>query len=226
MPIAPEHFNRRSFVYPRLVSAGARFVDIGDAAVAAAFPDRPDPALGLADLSPLPRIGLKGVRALEWLADQGWPVPAQNNTARQGPGGGTVARLSDGELLVLASPAKARSDHGRDIHALEDQVPGNGVWAVPRRDSHAWFLLRGPQAGACLQKLCGVDLRDGAFGPGSIAQTSVARLNTVVCRELDSGASAFHLFADSASALWFWDALLDAADEFGGGPLGLREAYR
>lgn len=220
MSIAPEQYNRRSFVYPRLVAAGARFVAIGDAAVADAFPDAANPALGLVDLSPLPRTGLKGPRALAWVQERGWPVPEQNNRAQQATNGSLVCRLSDRELLILADPASAPSAHGQDVCALERDAPGVDVWSVPRRDSHAWFVLRGAHAVDCLQKLCGVDLRDDTFPPGMIAQTSVARLNTVVCRDPHAG---FHLLADSASALWFWDALLDAAGEFGGGPMGLSE---
>lgn len=223
MSILPEQFNRRSFVYPRLVAAGARFVGVGDAAAAAAFPDRPEPALGLVDLSPLPRTGLKGPRALSWLQEQGWPVPANNNAADQAADGSLVCRLGDRELLVLTAPAQATRDQGRRILDLESAVPGDGVWTVPRADSHAWFALRGSAAAECLQKLCGVDLRERQFPAGAIAQTSVARLNAVVCRVPASDTTAFHILADSASALWFWDALLDAAEEFGGGPLGLRE---
>lgn len=223
MSIAPEQYNRRSFVYPRLVSAGAHFVDIGDAAVAAAYPDQPDPALGLIDFSPVPRTGLKGSRVLTWLQEQGWPVPAQNNAAERADDGSLVLRLADRELLILAPPGGATNDQ---IGKLETAVPGEGVWLVPRRDSHAWFALRGPDAVACLQKLCGVDLREAHFPPGAIAQTSVARLTAVVCRDPASEVSEFHLLADSASAVWFWDILLDAADEFGGAPLGLREARR
>ncbi len=220
MSITPEQFNRRSFVYSRLVAAGARFVGVGDAAAAAAFPDRP----GLVDLSPLPRTGIKGPRALAWLQQRGWPVPACNNAAEQADDGTLVCRLSDRELLILPAPSQATRDQGRCIADLEAAVPGEGVWTVPRADSHAWFALRGPDAAPCLQKLCGVDLREAHFPAGSIAQTSVARLNAVVCRAPASQTTAFHILADSASALWFWDALLDAAEEFGGGPLGLREA--
>lgn len=226
MSIAPEQYNRRSFVYPRLVSAGAHFADIGDAAVAAAYPDHPDPALGLIDLSPVPRTGLKGVRVLTWLQEQGWPVPAQNNVAERADDGSLVLRLADRELLILAAPDGAMRGQDQPIGRLEAAIPGEGVWLVPRRDSHAWFALRGPDAVACLQKLCGVDLREAHFPPGAIAQTSVARLTAVVCRDPASEVSEFHLLADSASAVWFWDILLDAADEFGGGALGLGEAHR
>jgi len=219
MNVKPGNFNRRSFVYPRLVEAGAEFVERGDCAVAERIPAGADAPLRLFDLSPLFRTGIKGPKSGEAAVAAGWPVPEINNTAVAAPGDGRVLRLGDRELLVLAGPA------GDDAPAreLEAAIPGGGAWHVPRRDSHCWFLLEGDQAVACLTKLCGVDLRPGHFAPGAIAQTSIARLNGVVCRDPDDTRTAFHLLADSASAIWFWDVLLDAMNEFGGKPAGLAD---
>lgn len=129
-----------------------------------------------------------------------------------------VCRLSDQDVLVLAAVGGVKYPRRRSLSVDEATA-----WSVPRRDNHCWFVLRGPDAPACLQKLCGVDLRLHGVGPGSIAQISTARLNGLVCRSPMS-ADEFHILADSASAVWFWDVLLDAAEEFGGGPLGLSEA--
>jgi sarcosine oxidase subunit gamma len=218
MAVTPEHFNRRSFIYPRLIEAGAEFAEVTDAAVAARYP-HDAPALGLVDLSPLPRTGIKGPKALDWLSEQGWPVPEDNNQAAHTESGGLVLRLGNREAFVLAG---ARSD-GDTVRMLERSIPGDGAWPMPRRDSHAWFMLRGDAAIDCMAKLCGVDLREAKFPRGAIAQTSVARLNTIVCRDVAGAKPGFHLLADSASAIWFWDALLDAMQEFGGGPLGTHE---
>ncbi|MDX1609539.1 MAG: hypothetical protein R3225_05405, partial [Halofilum sp. (in: g-proteobacteria)] len=207
----------RSFVYPRLVAAGAEFVERGDCAVASRIPGTQDAPLQLVDLSPLMRTGIKGRRARRHLTDAGGSVPEANNTAVRAADGTLVLRLGDNELLLLSDP---RGDD-EAVHGLEAGIPGAGAWPVPRRDSHCWFLLRGAAATDCLAKLCGVDLRAAAFAPGAVAQTSVARLNAIVCRDPDDDTPAFHLLADSASALWFWDALLDAMAEFGGGPAGL-----
>lgn len=218
MAVTPEHFNRRSFIYPRLIEAGAEFTEVVDTAVAARYP-HDAPPLGLVDLSPMPRTGIKGPGALEWLAGQGWPVPGENNQAAHTESGGLVLRLGNREAFVLPS---SRGD-GDTVRTLEHSIPGDGAWHMPRRDTHAWFLLRGDAAVECMAKLCGVDLREDRFPRGAIAQTSVARLNTIVCREIAGATPGFHLLADSASAIWFWDALLDAMQEFGGGPLGIHE---
>lgn len=215
MTITPEQFMRRSFVQSRLVAAGACFRAIGDAALATSFPGATEPPLGLADLSPVPRLGVKGRRALAWLGGRDWSVPVANNAATLASDGYIIGRLADTEALVLG-PTHA-ADGYAPLRGLEAAIPGDGVWTAPRRDSHCWFRLRGAAAVDCLQKLCGVDLREARLPAGSIAQTSVARLNAIVIRDDDH---TFHLLADSASAGWFWDTLLDAMAEFGGGPAG------
>lgn len=219
MSTKPEQLNRRSFVYPRLVEAGAEFVERGDCAIAVRIPGSEGAPLGLVDLSPLMRTGIKGPKARAFAASNDWPVPEANNTTVRTADGSLVLRLGDNELLVLTDP------DGDDaaVRELESAIPGAGAWHVPRRDSHCWFSLHGEPAVACLAKLCGVDLHPDRFPGGHIAQTSVARLNAIICRDPDAGVPVFHLLADSASAIWFWDVLLDAMNEFGGRPAGLEE---
>ena len=219
----PVQFPRRSFIYRRLSEAGAAFAPFGDAAVATHFPGRGGlPArLALVDLSPLPRTGFKGRLALDRLQDQGLSVPSENNRATVQANGTLLLRLADTEGLLLGS-----IDHAdTTFDELEATIPGEGCYAVPRRDSHAWFMLCGTKAVACLQKLCGADLRPRQFPDLTIAQTSVARLSAVVVRQDRENVPAFHLLADSAAALYLWDAVLDAAGEFFGGPAGLRALH-
>ena len=89
---------------------------------------------------------------------------------------------------------------------------------VPRRDSHAWFAVGGPDARACLAKLCGVDLRQRVFTNGAVAQCFLASISAILIR--DDAIPAYHLLADSAAAGYLWDCLIDAMDEFDGGPSG------
>jgi len=226
----PTDHLRRSFVYRELLMAGAHFSEENGAAVATDFgePAREETAarrLGLADLSPLPRVGFKGVGTAEWLAAQKVSVPPESNQAVVQDGGALAARLAPGELLILGALAG------------EDDLPARlaAAWAkapmppktprgfpVPRADSHAWFLLTGADSPAMFAKICGVDLRPANFAAGCIAQTSIARLNGIVIRDDKGGLPAYHLLADSASAGYLWGCLRDAMAEFGGTPIGLR----
>jgi sarcosine oxidase subunit gamma len=72
-----------------------------------------------------------------------------------------------------------------------------------------------------LAKLCGVDLADESFSDGSVAQTSLARLSAIVIRNDFGSGIAFSILADSASAEYLWDCLIDAMDEFSGSICGI-----
>ncbi len=213
----PTDHKRRSFIYRQLKSAGAEFASLADAAVASRFRNEGDASmLGLADLSPLPRIGFKGRRALSWLAEQNVVVPSLNNRADRQPDGSLVARLADTEAIVL-SDLEAKSG---TIARLDSLDPGLGCCPVPRGDTYFWFVLIGVHAPDCLLKICGVDIRPHKFANHSVAQTSIARLSTIAIRDDRGSTLAYHLIADGTSAVYFWTAVLDAMAEFDGRPVG------
>lgn len=206
----PGDFSRRSFV--------AR--DFGDAAGERASAE----TLGLIDLSPLARTGFKGAGTVEWLEGQGVAVPAESNRAARQAGGALAARLAPSEVLVLGGNGEdddlpARLNRAWQGESLPPERPRG--YPLPRRDSHAWFLVTGAQAPAMFAKLCAVDLRPDRFPDLAVAQTSIARLSAIVIRGDRDGRAAFHLLSDSASADYFWDCLIDAMAEFGGRPAGL-----
>lgn len=214
----PARHPRRSFVYRRLCEAGAVFEVCGDAAVATDYPGHAGLAqrLALVDLSPLPRLGFKGPRALSWLRRQVGDVPDDNNRAYVLGDGALVARLTDTEALILCDIAVS----GATVAALEEADLIAGAYPAPRRDSHAWFVLCGDFAVDCLQKLCGLDLRPQRFADLAVAQTSLARLSAILIRQDRGAVPSFHILADSASALYLWDVLIDSMDEFLGAPAG------
>lgn len=226
---APGDFSRRSFVARKLSAAGALFEARDEAAVARDFGDAAGERaaatnLGLADLSPLARTGFKGAGTVDWLEGQGVKVPAENNLAARQEGGALAARLAPAEVLILGA---AGADEGLPAR-LEEAWQGESLpperprgFPVPRRDSHACFIVAGEKAPVMFAKLCAVDLRLDKFPDLAVAQTSIARLSAIVIRCDREGTPAFHLLADSASAEYLWDCLIDAMEEFGGRPVGL-----
>ncbi|MDR1062761.1 MAG: hypothetical protein LBL48_02310 [Azoarcus sp.] len=164
----------------------------------------------LADLTNLPRLGLRGRAAAERLATEGFRLPDVPNRLTRADSGETLLRLSQGEYLLLGSPA----DRGARVRALEGALPKageNALYFLPRQDSHAWFRLGGPRRFEVMAKLCGVDLSPAAFAADAVAQTSVARINAVVAN--DGRGGALHLLFDRPSAVFFREALLDAMRE-------------
>jgi sarcosine oxidase subunit gamma len=170
----------------------------------------------LSDLTDLPRLGLRGRAAAERLALEGFRLPEAPNRLDRAASGEILLRLSQSEFMLLGSP----TDKGARVRALEDALPKageNGLYFLPRQDSHAWFRLAGPSRHAVMAKLCGVDLSPEAFGADAIAQTSVARISAIVANDGEGGEEgAFHLLFDRPSAEYFRESLLDAMREFWG----------
>lgn len=208
---------RASFVRFPLAALGAQPVPAGAALAVLRVPgENPAAAVVLTDLSPFARTGFKGADTPDWLVRQGLAIPDTPNRAAVQVDGSLLARLSAGEFLLLSRP-------GDDVGLVErlDSAwswdSGAGLcFPLPRQDSHAWFHLRGESVPQMLAKLCGVDLRRHVFADGAVAQTSVARLNAILIRQGDD----VHLLADSASAEYLWDCLVDAMAEFGGSVAG------
>jgi len=231
MPKAiPHGFQRRSFIYRKTVEAGAEVAEINGGAVPLHYGSATEvecdrvSRMGLADLSVLARTGFKGVGTVDWLAGQGLTIGGDSNVAYQQPGGEWAARLAPNEIFLLDSLG-ATGDLIRrvnDAWGWGSETPRKSIgYPVPRQDSHAWFMVTGRSAPDMFAKICGVDLRLHKFPVGRIAQTSLAKMSGIIIRADLGSVPAYHLMADIASAEYLWSAILDAAQEFDGGPVGL-----
>lgn len=211
----------RSPLYRR--HAGATLGRLGDSVLVRSYGEDDEHAqlqrCALIDLCNLPRVGFRGAAAAEYLRERGYQLPDAPNRALLQADGSQVARLSQNEYLLLGS----LRDAGARIAAEERnwQFGASANYLLPRQDSHAWLLLTGSQACAVMAKLCGVDLRPAAFGTGSVAQTSAARINVIVINLGDDALPCLQILCDRASANYLWDALLDAMAEFDGRPAGV-----
>jgi sarcosine oxidase subunit gamma len=168
----------------------------------------------LKDLTAVPRVGFRGTQSAEYLSVRGFELPDAPNRAVLQADGSQVARLSQTEFLILGS----LNDHGQRVADEEArwELDHRANYLLPREDSHAWLLLSGICVAQVMAKLCGVDLRAQAFGPGAVAQTSAARINVIVINAGTSAEPAFHLLFDRMSLAYFKDAVLDAMAEFNG----------
>ena len=216
----PQSLTYRSPVYRKLQDIGAEFDEINGYAVAIKVGEvAPKAAAGhlsICDLSGLDRLGVKGPGTCEKLSEVGLQIPAESNLAVRQDDGTLLARLAPNEVLVLGDfdRQSVHIDQIRGVWQSDDHPPTTPRgFVVPRQDSHAWFRLSGQDAPATLAKLCSVDLRTSVFDELRIAQTSIARLNAIVIRDNFAEIPSFHLLADSASAGYWWECLLDAGSE-------------
>lgn len=213
-------FNERSPLYRQ--QAQASLTRLGDSTLVARY-SASDERVQLArcaliDLTNLARVGFRGVQAASSLQSLGFALPDVPNRAQPQVDGCQVLRLSRTEYLLLGS----LQDGGQRVASAEqDWQPEAGNYLLPRQDSHAWLLLTGEHISAVMAKLCGVDLSTAAFPPGAVAQTSAARINVIIANQPAGELPCFHILCDRASVSYFWDALLDAMEEFGGAPAGI-----
>lgn len=231
MSLEPTERPGRGMIYRELAALGAEFGEVNGMAcalrcggTAEAEAERAR-TLAICDLSALPRLGFKGRAAITWAAGQGVTVSPENNMTVWQDDGACAARLADTEVLVLSDLAAGSGLCAR-LAAAWSPDPDPGAYPVPRADTNCWFLITGRHAATLFAKLCGVDLRPHKFAPGTVAQTSIARLNGIIIRAdivaADGGDTlAYHLLTDSAAALYMWQCLLDAMGEWGGVPVGL-----
>lgn len=223
---APTAFKRRSPLYRELVRRGAVFAEVEGCAapltcgatadVEAAAARR----LALCDVSAAARAGYKGWAAIDWLREQGCEIGEACNRAYAQDDGTLIARLAEGEALLLAPPGRSGARFSRLAAAWAASRPP-GCYPVPRADDNAAFVIAGARAAAMLAKLCAVDLRAAKFAPLAVAQTQLARLNAIVLRADLGEVHAFHLLFDSASAGYLFGCLVDAMAEFDGRVVGL-----
>ncbi|MFP6689907.1 MAG: hypothetical protein VCD31_11405 [Alphaproteobacteria bacterium] len=228
--LIPTDYKRRSFVYRSLIMAGARLTEQHGAAVAHDFGGGIDAEangarlLGLADLSPLPRIGFKGRGTLDWLAGHGVSGLDENNMAYPQGSGSLVARLAPTEVLVLGGIG-GNSDLcerlGQAWHRDADAEADLGCYPVLRREANSWFVVSGAHSAAMFAKLCAVDLRPDHYANGQIAQTSLARTSAIIVRADLGTVPAYAVFSDSSLAKYLWDVLVAAMMEFDGQPVGV-----
>ncbi len=214
----------RSPIYRALVEQGAKFRALDNTVIAASY-GKKDAAvgqLGLADLSPLSRVGFRGRKTLDWVGSQLLQVPDRNGITATQNDGSLLARLTDGEVLVLDAVDGRTATCTKLGEAHAQEVPKE-CYFVPRHASHAWFLVMGEQASQMFAKLCALDLRSESFPIASVAQTVVARVGSFIIRASIGNFPAFHLLVDVSLAEYVWNCLMDAKTEFNGTLVGYDE---
>lgn len=217
---APTHYARRSQLYRWHLNAQARFEEVAGSAVVAEYAEAENEVdlarhLALADLSTVPRVGFRGLGASVWLEQQGARLPDSPNQAKRQEDGSLLGRLSAIEFLILSDPIS----NSTLPEILQDRWSLNStkrVYSLPRSDSHCWLALTGDRAPATFAKICGVDLRTDKFAEFAIAQTSLARINTIILRNDLAKTPCFFILSDVSSAEYLWGVMLDAMVEFHG----------
>jgi len=212
----------RNLLTPLLEAQAASWADRNDSKVVAGFGESAEERatafanLALIDLSPLPRVGMKGADLDDWLSAGNYQVGDTPNGAWEQADGTLIARLSADELLLLADPRQSTPAAFAAIGIESYQC-----YALRRRDSHCWLAVSGENAAAMLAKLCSMDFSAGAFDNHAVAQTLIATMPGIVIRHDIDEQPVFYLLGDASMARYLWDCIEDAMTEFSGRLLGV-----
>ena len=174
--------------------------------------DRLKGRLGLADLSCLPRIGLKGAGVLAWLQENGLQTAEALYAVTPVEAHGILVRI-DREEVILEDGLQ-----GQVVSRIRDRLSANpsGVYRVERQE--ASFLLIGSRIDEVLSQTCGHDFRESA------GQVVLSRVAGVSCRLLQveaSGIGGFRIWLDPSYSVYLWEMLLGIVREEGGDAVGL-----
>ena len=205
---------------------GAEFVALGDSLITAHYGSLPEERkqaveLALCDLSALPRAGVTGSGATDWLGAQGFAVPTHPNRADRQAGGDVLVRLSDHEHLLLGTRILRKGGARTDFPFWRD-LPAWRLYALPRQDSHCCFAVTGAFAPELMSKVSAIDLRLPRFAVGQVAQTTLLHLSAIVLRHDLLGCPGYLLLVASTAAQFAFEAILEEMAEFNGTPVGLR----
>jgi sarcosine oxidase, subunit gamma len=170
--------------------------------------------LGVADVSCLPRYGVKGPNATQWLVGHGIAIPTNHNAWTLSEQKTLVLRLGSSEYLIEdqlggAACSKLANDTARVA----------SVYTVPRAD--AAFIVSGSQALNLFSELCSLDLRDKSFAAKEVIMTQVAAISATVIRQTLNGETVYRIWCDGTYGAYMWEVLLEIANELGGGAVGL-----
>ncbi|MFD2178921.1 hypothetical protein [Veronia pacifica] len=170
-------------------------------------------SLVFSDATTSNRIGFRGTKAAAFLEQHNVSLPDKPNRAVQMSDGLLVLRLSHTEYWLVDADNLNTTTLSNLEKASEDT---SDVIRLYCQHSVAMFVLSGPACPQMFAKVCAVDLQLDAFDLGSIAQTSVARVSSIVVRAptTKEQETCFYIFSDISSASYLWHALDDAAAEF------------
>jgi heterotetrameric sarcosine oxidase gamma subunit len=144
-------------------------------------------------------------------AAEGLATPFGSSSVRNGT---LIAATRPDEWLLLGSVI--------EIEDILQTLPAAGpVTLVDWTHARAVLRLTGQPAPRALEKVCGLDWSDDMTPDGAVTSASVAKVTCDVVRNDLAGVPSYLILCDRSFGQYLYDALADAAAEFGVGGMGL-----
>lgn len=167
--------------------------------------------LEIADLSFIPRFGVKGAGAEAWLATQSITIPDLPNSWTFLLKGGIIARLGTNEFLI----------EDRTIAPQLTQVcksPPPKVYPVLRQDLA--IALIGSEVNELLLQTCSFNFQSLSIAENPVILTSMAGVNVTVIPGVLQEQPFYRIWCDGTFGAYLWQTLNAIAIELGGGAIG------
>lgn len=142
--------------------------------------------MSLVIVNTLPRFGIKGRAAADWLIRQGIQVPESSNSWRALGENSRVLRLGRGEFLL-------EGDIARNVEAIWSEGQQD-IYRVPRHD--AAFVLQGASTTELMQEICALDTRPQTMG-NQVLMTIAAGISVTLVCETHVDVPLYRLWCDA-----------------------------
>ncbi|MBW4663832.1 MAG: hypothetical protein KME01_06460 [Chroococcus sp. CMT-3BRIN-NPC107] len=168
--------------------------------------------LKIADLSFIPRFGVKGADAASWLDSQSIPIPDRPNSWRTLSKGGIIARLGISEFLI----------EDREIAPqliLRSKFPPAKVYPVLRYDLA--IALIGTKVNELLLQTCSFNFQALTLAENPVILTSIAGVNVTVIPGFQEQ-PFYKIWCDGTFGAYLGETLNDFAHELGGSAIDVK----
>lgn len=168
--------------------------------------------LSVADLTGVPVILIQG-EAGDLLKQHFAQIPARPGDLVEA-GGSLLARLTPTELYLFGLSPNAELPSAA---ILEDSLAKGQRFAHATDYTHGKAVIRlaGAAAPELLSKICGLDFDPAIFSNLHVAQTSAAKIKTLIARCDVTGIPTYFLHVNRPLGQYFWEVVWDAGQEFG-----------
>ncbi len=205
---------RQSPIYDSLQQLGGTWQEINGMQVIYSLPDDEINAarLGIADLSFLPRFGVKGAGAEAWLSSQSITIPDRPNSWYPLAEGGIIARLGMSEFLI----------EDRTIAPQLNKAcksPPDKVYPVLRQDLA--IALVGTQVNELLLQTCSFNFQALSIAERPVILTSMIGVSVTIIPSDRQGLPFYRIWCDRTFGEYLWQTLLAIARELGGSAIGV-----
>jgi sarcosine oxidase subunit alpha len=133
---------------------------------------------------------------------------------------GVVARIDEQTFLCHTTTGGADRIHAHMEEWLQTEWWDWKVYTANLTEQYAQVAVVGPNARKVLEKLGGMDLSKDALGFMEWADGKIGEFEARVYRISFSGELSYEIAVPASQGLAFWNALLDAGEEFGVMPYG------